>query len=401
MYLQSHAYNRSMSWLRNLLVPILLITLIAGAYATSINMTFGKPDHVKQWLSESGTYEHLINYGVEQATKAAGDTEQANSVASDPQVIQVVKTSFPPELLESSVNTFLDGNYAWLQGKTEQPDFSIDLEPAKQNLAAGLANYAGNRFVTLPACSPDEVAQFQGQSLEGMDLLSLTCQPPGVSQQAVMDQLSRQILNSGDILNNPTLTPESISQNVSEAANASEPGSQPASEPPQQPYYQSFSMAPAMYKFGMITPWVALLVALASAAGIVFWSATKRKGLKLAGIIFALAGLWLIATKFMLDSAFNSLEQKVTDASVSGQLQAAFTEVAHNAEKMLTKIDLWFGLVFLVIAAVIFAYLFFTREQKPSTPATTPDEPAVDMPKPEPAVRPKLRKPPKPPTLVQ
>jgi hypothetical protein len=345
------------AWLRRLLVPVLLIALLAGTYAAGFNIVFGTPDNLKTWLHDSRFYDHLINYGVDRAVAATSPTDATTDAASDPNVIQAVKTAFPPQLIEDSVNTFLDSNYAWLQGKSDQPDFSIDLNAAKQTLGQQLGQYAGERYATLPACGANDIAQLR-QS-EDYNLLSVNCQLPGVSAAGVSALVTGQVNNSGEVLQDPTLTPETIGQNFET----------PQSGYTNKPYYADIPDAPHLYKFSRIVPWIAFVIAVAGAIGIVLLNPLRRKGLKVVGIVLAIAAAWLLISKLLVDAVFGLAEDALDDSSVAGQLQTAFVEVLHKAEHALTQANMWFAIGFAGVAASIFGFLVILPRIRPSQPA--------------------------------
>ena len=108
--------SRARKGLVYLLSLFLLATLLGTAVTASTNNTLGKPQKVEKALDDSGIYNAFINYTSEQAKKANGDTDQTDSVSlSDAAVKAAAETAFPPTLIQQSVNTFIDSNYAWLE----------------------------------------------------------------------------------------------------------------------------------------------------------------------------------------------------------------------------------------------------------------------------------------------
>ena len=120
----------------------LLATLIGTAVATSTNNTLGKPKKVEAYLEQSKLYDHFITYTTDQAKKTNGDTDQSGSVSlSDAAIKSAAETSFSRDFIKQNVNKVIDANYAWLEGKTATPQFSVDLAAHKQTFAEKVGQY--------------------------------------------------------------------------------------------------------------------------------------------------------------------------------------------------------------------------------------------------------------------
>jgi hypothetical protein len=98
------------------------------------------------------------------------------------------------------------------------------------------------------------------------------------------------------------------------------------------------------------------------------------------GVILALAGVLLIVSKFVSDYALKKAEGQVFNTANVGQLQKSLTDFAHRVQASLVKIDLWFGIAFLILALIIFGVLLTTRN-KDGKPKGSPDG-AIDEQKP-------------------
>ena len=381
-----------MIWLRkgavHLLSLILFVTLLGTALTTGANMAFSHPDKIETWLSQSGLYSHFVDEVTTQAQKSTGGNNSSVAL-TDVAVQQAAKSSFTPQLLQQDVNTFLNSNYAWLEGKTSVPNFSIDLGPTKQTFAQTVGSYVTTYLSGLPVCTPAQLAQL-GNS-QSVDPLSLSCRPAVLNPQTEGTQITQQLASSGDFLSNPVLTANNLNPSPKNGQN-------------QQPYYQKFSSAPKAYRAAIHLPLVLVIIALLSALGILFMAVTRRRGERRIGVVLLVVGILLVLIKFGADKAFKQVEDKIFNSSNIGQLQQSLTDFAHRVESQLVKIDLLFGIVFLLIAVIILGSLFATRQRQPKSsnaeklplPAdkgAAPDQSATGNDKP--AARPK------PPQLVQ
>jgi len=380
-----------MSWWRksfiHFLSLILFFSLLGCAYATSANIAFRQPDKVKMWLKQSNLYGHFVANTITQGQKSAGDQQTGTVSLSDSAVQQAAQTAFTAENIQNNVEKFLDANYAWLQGKTNKPSFAIDLTQAKQSFADQVAQYTQTRLAALPVCTPAQLAQIQASG--DLDPLSISCRPSYLTPQASATQVKSQIENSNDFLSNPVVTADNFSQ---------------ASGQNKQPYYKQVSFAPTLYKIGGYLPFAAGVIAVLSAVSIIFLSARKRIGLRKVGVTLLLAGILLLAGKFIADFVMERAKMKIVNATTTGQLQAALTDFFHRAESQLVKVDSYFGLAFLLAGLAILIYIYVTRNKAPGSP-TIPETPTNPTPEPEPPTPPPPTAPkpsaPKPPRLVQ
>lgn len=342
-----------MLWVRkafvHLLSLLLFLCLLGLAAATSANINLSSPKKVESWLNQSKLYDHFVAQATSQAQQSTGDQGDNNSVSlSDTAVQQAAQQAFSPQLLQQTVNTVLDSNYAWLQGKTATPNFSVDLTSAKQSFADQVAAFARDHLASLPVCTPAQLSQID---INNLDPLTVPCRPASVSPDAEAAQVKQKILTGG-FLSNPVINANSINPNGTSNS---------------KPYYTKLSIAPKLYRYGVKLPWAFGALSLLLILGIIFVAPTKRKGWRRTAVVLAEAGILLVLGKFAADFVFNKVESKAFNNSSVGQLQQSLTSFAHHAESELLKITLTFGIVYLVAAIAIFIFLMRSRQAAPAT----------------------------------
>lgn len=353
---------------------ILFLLLIATAWSSALTLTFSKPDNIKAWLSESKLYDHFVDNAIKQSQEPS-ENGTSNDVSeaplSDPAVQQAAKAAFTPDVVQKAVNTFLDGNYAWLQGKTEKPEFNINLTEAKALLATNLGNYAAERAKSLPRCKTlQEVYQAE------QEYLAATCKPITVTPAQVGAAVTEDVVVSKDFLVNPVITPDTFSSETLK-------GGDQEGAPAEQPYYEKFSSLPSAYKLATALPWILALVSVLAGAGIVFLAATKRSGLKRVGKILIGAGTIVLLLIVVSGAGFSRLEHQVFTKDNVGLLQQSLVDFAHRAQSALTKVDLWFGITFVLLGiAVLIALRYIWPDAKYPKKPMAPDPKEVETPEP-------------------
>lgn len=374
---------------------VLFVSLLALAFSTSSNIAFTHPGKIEQWLSDSNLYGAFVSSAIDQAQKTTGTDQSGGISLSDTAVKQAAQSSFSSAALQQDVNTFLNSNYAWLNGKTAKPSFSIDLSGAKQSFAQKVGDYVKTYLAGLPACTPAQAAQINPQTA---DPLTLSCRPPNIDPSTEGVLVTQQIASSTEFLSNPVVTASNVNPNGS-------------IQSPAQPYYQKFSSLPSAYQKATKIPWVAGVLTLLSLVAVIFVAPRKRLGLKAVTVTLALAGLVMVFTRFVSDQLFHTIEKHAFNASTVGALQKALTVFFRHAEDQLVKVDLWFGLAYLLLALVLLTILIVSRQKGIRIPKLLQTAiPAAD-PTPSPAQKPSQNgnntpptpksRPPKPPRLVQ
>jgi hypothetical protein len=399
-------YNRLMIWVRkgivHLLSLVLLASLVGGALAVSANINLTHPQKLETWLGQGNFYSGVVTNVLHNAQQSASNDTGAGRVSlSDPTFQQAVRAVFTPQLLKQYTNTVLDSNYAWLEGKTAAPQFTIDLKPAKHQLAQQVGQSVESRLSNLTVCSDAQLTQLQATL--NTDPLAIPCLLPTLNPQTASAQATKQINGSSDFLNNPVITASALNPNGDNQG---------------KPYYQRLSKAPTLYKWGQRLPWICGGLILLSTLGIIFIAPRKRRGVRRLGVVVLEAGIILLIIKFVADTAFNRLEKRIFNNSSIGQLQQSLTDFLHRIEAQLVKVDFWFGIAFLAIGVLLLSIIWFTRDKadkpakrpKPDKPKgggndlfSEPPAPSERPPLPVFKQPPRSNKPnrPKPPRLIQ
>ena len=344
-----------MKWVRQIFVYLLSIvlffSLVSIAFATSIQTGLTHQNKIENWLSQSNLYSSLETTIADQAQSAIQNNVPAGITVSQTAAQQATQAVFPQASLQQSVQTIVNSNYAWLEGKTATPNFTIDLSRAKSRLAIKIADLSlVAHFNALPQCSVSQTLQ-----LQNADPLLLSCRPAGISSQAVATQVGEQFASSSDFLSDPIITATTL--NVKQFNGT--------------PYYTKLSKLPRAYQITQKLPWISSIVAVLCIVGIFFLSRTKRLGMRRISIVLLLSGVVLVADKLITDALYTKYKGRLFSSISSKQIQQSLTSFVHYIETELTKIDLWFGVVYLVLAVILLGILIATRRRPLKSKAET------------------------------
>jgi hypothetical protein len=339
------------------ILPLLLFTT---AFDFGILRVVGSPGPIKKLLSDSGIYNSVVSGSLDQAQQSAPDS---NEVAlTNQEVKKAAEETFSPQVIQNSSEKVIDGIYDWLNGKSSQPDFNVDLTDVKTSFAEKVGQAAEQRAATLPICTSVP---------ETTDPFNATCLPPSVTPAQVGQQTKKNVLTAQGFLEHPTLTADSIKNSEG------------------QPVFSSAKLqdAPKQYQRAKVSPYILATLSLLAILAIVFLSFSRKAGLRRAGITLALAGT------FMLLFSWGS--NRVVTHNIIPKLGFDNNVLKNNVQKLATDIVhsigqnyLLFGCIYLVLGlAAIAASMAVGRGSKktavpvPAPPAHTPPPSQAPPPK--------------------
>ena len=321
------------------LTLLILPVLFAAAWLLS------SPTYIENALKESRVYDQFVATVIDNSQKETADPD-SKKILADPGVQAAAEKSFTPALLQSSAENVIDGVFAWMHGKTAEPQFRIDLTNAKVELSKNIAAYAEKRANSLPPCTIEQLRQLNPD----IDLLQIPCLPPGVNVSALAQDYSQEFLTSGDFLSEPVITNETIVKDNNG-----------------KPLSEQLKEVPEAYSALNLIKWLVLVLALVLTGLLIFARRDRRAGIR--HVAWTLLGvgtflvIMLIVYWFVFDRA-NS-ERAATDA-----IQAMWIDGAKAIIRDFNTVILWFSAGYLLLGAGLLAFLRFrpANHQKQPSP---------------------------------
>lgn len=333
----------------------LLLLLVPVVF--SLAVVLGTPKHIETALKESRVYDQIVSVIIDNSKKNVNDGN-TQKVLEQPEIQAAAEKAFNPGVLQGAAEDFLGGMYAWLQGKTTEPQFSIDLTAPKNELVQNVTDYAKKRADSLPVCTVQQLRLLD----PSMDLLSIPCVPPGTNTQAVADQFAQDFQNGADFLDKPIITNETLTKNNDG-----------------QSLDQKLDGAPKAYKAVQTGKWV--LLALTALLGALLILARRNRR---AGIRHVAWGMIGVATFLIIAQiAYWYIFDKVNN---SGQNDTATQAMALDGVKALirefNKVLLWFIAGYALIGTGLLVFLRAKVSPAPNGPALDPLIGDPELPKP-------------------
>ncbi len=259
-----------MTWLCRSLLRFSLLMILLLVVVLSL---IGSSKPLKDSLVKSHIYDNFVNFVLDKADQSKQNTSD-NIPLNDPAIRSIIKQTFTPTELRSVSEQFLDGTYHWLDGKSTQPDFRIDLSSNKQAIANGVGVHAAERLKSLPPC----------QSIPSGDIdpFKIDCRPPGIDLSAEQQQLTSQVLNNQDFLPNPVITADTIPKN--------EKG---------RTFSEQFKALPKVFHWLKLAPWILGVLSALLSAAIIYLYEKRRTGWRAVGRISLYDGVIVFVTSLL------------------------------------------------------------------------------------------------------
>jgi hypothetical protein len=246
------------------------VALFVGVYAV-----FDTPQSLKKALNDSGIY------ALPPQDSVASAEDPSSLPTTDPGIQQALMNALPPSFIQSSSDRAIDSVYSWAHGTTKSPDFSVDLSQVKVNFANNVAAYVEQKITALPPCTqiiaPPETTD---------ELLAMTCRPVGISVAGIANRARQEVLNSNIFPENNTIDTASFKDAEG------------------KPLSDQLAFVPVVHQYFIISLYVLPILTFLCMIAIVFWSLTKRAGVKrvawifigtgLTNAVLAIAQVWLL-----------------------------------------------------------------------------------------------------------
>lgn len=345
----------------------LVFFLFATAIDIGVLKVVGSPEPIKKILSDSGIYNSVVSSSLDQAKQINGSTNEIS--LTDPIVRSTAESTFSPQFLQTTTNSVIDSVYKWLNGQTTVPDFKIDLSAQKAVFAEKVAQGAEQRAAGLPRCTtlPD---------LNNYDALNATCLPPRLTPAQAAATIRNDVFSGEGFLNNPVIDASSV-----KSANSD-----------QSIFVDQLKSAPSDYRKIKATPFVFGLISLLSLLAVIFLSSSWQRGLRHAGFVLLVIGIFLVLFSLSVNSVVNKkLVPKIN--MTNAVLQTDVRKLVHESAQNVDNTFLLFGIGYAILGSLCVGgyYLMSKRTHpapdnapgdKPENPSTQ-KEPAEDTPVPK------------------
>ena len=248
-------------------VPLLSLSLFLILVTIAFNAYFGTPEPLKKTLVASRVYDHIITSILDTAKNEAENQSGGEISVDVPQIKAAAEQSFSPEFIQKSSETIIDGVFGWLDGKTNEPNFIVDVSSAKTSFIENVANAAITHIESLPVCT-------SGDQITNTDKpFDATCRPPNFDANATKQQIVDQFSSEDSPLAEDSITFADL-QGKNE-----------------KPLTEKLASAPKAYQLSKKLPYILGLIAFLLSGAIFLLHNTKVKALRTLSKVFISTGV--------------------------------------------------------------------------------------------------------------
>lgn len=244
------------------------ISLYGIATITALCIIFARSDNVKRAFIETNAYKRFVPSSIHEAVKL--DQSAATAPMKDENVQQIIAASFPPTTLQANTEEVINSFYAWLNGLTPKPDFTVDFSTNIEQMANNLSAYAMRRLQMQPVCKVDP---------ESIDPFTATCRPNNFDYVSEKAALAQAIKDNNGILAKTKLTADDLPR-----------GSKGKT------FVEQYWYAPKLFAFMQYVPWILFVVACSSAIIVVALDRRKHEATYRIGTNTVSASVFLIVS---------------------------------------------------------------------------------------------------------
>ena len=312
----------------------LLRTLIfIGIPLIGFIVYFGRADYLESTLKGAHAYDSFVPA----VTESLGSVSKGDQSIpfTDPGVRQIISNGLPPQVLEDSTDKVINGVYDWLEGKTPEPKFKVDLTKNRDFISENISLYAFNRLTKQPLCAvnPPQVNPFTATCLPANFSLD---QERASFRQAINEVFPKTVFTANDL---PKL---SNGKSI----------------------VTTYPNAPTYYKWLKLSPiFIVLVVGLLSLA-IARLCRTRRLGFRLLGSVTLSTGVALMITPVLYLLAYPRLNSALHLQSANTGLSALSTTVIGALSSTFYLLLIKGALIVINLGLVIVLLERFTRDKQ-------------------------------------
>lgn len=322
-------------------------------FLSTVLTTTLRPNNIKAWLSGSGLYTAIPDNLIKEMQKQQpeGSTSFA---ATNPIVVQAAKETITPSFIQTSTETVIDGSFNWVDGKTQQPNFNIDVASAKQTFADKIVAALKQRYESLPSC---------GRSLPATaDPFAIECRPIiNFDIDAQLARLKAEIVSDEGFLGTQNLNANTLTTQADGAT---------------KPIFEQYKQVPEQYQTLKRLPLIAGISALVLGLVIVFVSSDRLRGLRKVGVALIISGGFAAVSLWLINFGVTQAKTQATKDSGANAYQESILKIADAAQHDFASRGVWIIAAYLIIGiGLVVGVVVYKR--KTAAPATTMPPPSL------------------------
>ena len=293
----------------------------------------------------------------------------------DPIVVNAIDSAISKETIQTSVESVIDGTYAWLKGESEYPDFRLDFTKEKQTFINALADGAVERVSKLPDCSLEQL-----QSIGDIDPFTVECRPP-INLEEQRQKVVEDLNSNADFFADPVIDGQKIYSDFQRRDSSQMSDRIPG-------FVQWLLMLPLIsdripgfVQLLLMLPLIFAGLGLLSLLGVVFLSDGKREAAKKIGRILVGVGIFILVTEIIFVIVSGKISTP-NDADLNPQLKDALLKFVYDLRWKLARPAIIIASSYTAVGISVLAFLHFHGKKQVAKQETdnakTAEKPKID-----------------------
>lgn len=329
-----------------------LFTFVLGVLTIKV---LGNQDQTKKWLSESGIYSAATASLRKNFVQSADTTGQA----SNPIIQTAVDKSITEQIIQEFTEDGLSQTYAWLEGKTEEPQLAFDTKQIQQDFADNVTTGLTERSASLPICPGRTMPNTQ-------DIFTINCLPRDYDVTPEIDKIRQQILAADS---------QELQKTVSLDAN----GAAVESPSQKQPLLEPLKPIKNYYYLIRILPAISAIIFVILAGVIIAISKPRYRALRTLATVTIPYGIMYIIGGLLLPRATQNSINALIDQLKVNEFGDPLKHILKNILQLAGDYLIIIGVGLIILGGtLLLSYLTIKKKsspEKPSSPNPAPPNP--------------------------
>ncbi len=327
-------------------VSLMLFLLISnGVLLVAFSQVITNRDQVKIIATNRATYTAFTETLTQEKAgsnnqKLPNDTQ---STIENVAITKLVKKYLTPQNYNRIVVSIVDSTYDWLEGKSEQPEFNINLAPDRSEFQRFIVQVYTERYMALPDCTTST-------DLSLYNPLEATCKIEGYSAESVQTYINdlADTPELNELYGNASVNSELIFGELSAGSTDKFRG-----------WYNTLKLIPIIFGF--------LLIIL---IGLIFLITSNwRNGIKYSAKAIMIPSLFTLASTLIFSYFAKPV---ILENLVINSNQDSLREVLSFAISQITNLAIIYSAILSILSAVILVVVYFVRRKEPEANRENP-----------------------------
>lgn len=168
------------------------------------------PDYLLQSAKNNNVYSATTEEIIDTTIQEKG-TELNGIAIEKERYEEALQAVITPQFIQSQAEIVVEATYDWLEGTTDKPSFTLNIDNQREELINELSMLAVEELEALPTCNSFEQLQINA------NLDNPTCIPPNFNPQQTRETFAQELRSSPDFFGETQVNSEELFDSTSDS----------------------------------------------------------------------------------------------------------------------------------------------------------------------------------------